>query len=69
MDTLTYPFWQQVSREAVAQVKSQQFRDQFFKLVCHDEIHIRLLSLHLYLLSAQVKNLRLGNFKNWDQYK
>jgi len=47
----TFPFWEQLSREVVAQIKSHTFRDQFFKLVQNDDIHLRILSAHLYLLN------------------
>ena len=41
-----FEMWQILGREAVAHVKSRDFRDQFFKLIRNDDIHIRLLSLH-----------------------
>ena len=55
--TPTYSFWQQIARETVSHVKSYTFRDEFFKLVRNDDIHLRLLSLHFFLLAYKVKKL------------
>ena len=46
-----FSFWEQLSREAVAQIKSFTFRDQFYKLVQNDDIHLAMLSVHLFLIA------------------
>ena len=51
--------WQILGREAVAHVKSRDFRDQFFKLIRNDDIHIRLLSLHQFMISERLKAIDL----------
>ena len=41
----------------MAHIKSRQFRDEFFKLIRNDDVHIRLLSLHLWLISDRLKTI------------
>jgi hypothetical protein len=53
-----FPFWEQLSREAVAQMKSYTFRDQFYKLVQNDAIHLGMLSVHLFLIAEQLRSTR-----------
>jgi hypothetical protein len=36
-------------------MKTREFREEFLQLVRNDEIHIRLFSLHLYLLTDRLK--------------
>ena len=57
-DRQKYDLWQQLSREAVKHIKSLEFRDEFYKLIRNDDIHVRLLSLHLWLLSDRLKQMR-----------
>ena len=52
-----YPMWQILGREAVAHVKSRDFRDQFYKLIRNDDIHVRLASLHMFLLADRVRTI------------
>ena len=37
-------------------IHSPDFREEFYPLVRHDEIHLRLFSLHLWLLSDRLKH-------------
>lgn len=37
-------------------MRSRSFREEFLQLVRNDEIHIRLFSLHLYLLTEKLKS-------------
>lgn len=41
----------------VSHLKSREFREEFFSLIRNDEIYIKLLSLHLYLLSDRLKHI------------
>lgn len=43
-------------REAVLHMHSPEFREEFYPLVRHDECHIRLFSLHLWLLADRLKH-------------
>ncbi len=45
-----YPLWEQLCREIIIHMRSREFREEFLQLVRNDEIHIRLFSLHLYLI-------------------
>jgi len=56
-ETEKYPMWQILGREAVAHVKSRDFRDQFYKLIRNDDIHVRLASLHMFLLADRIKTI------------
>ena len=56
-DVGSYPMWQILGREAVAHIKSRDFRDQFYKLIRNDDIHVRLASIHLFLLADRVKSI------------
>ena len=49
-----------MGREAVAHVKSRDFRDQFFKLMRNDDIYIRLMSLHMFMISERLKALDIS---------
>jgi hypothetical protein len=42
-------------------MRSREFREEFLQLVRNDEIHIRLFSLHLYLLLERLKTLTNPN--------
>ena len=71
-DKPIYPPWQQLTREAVKHIKSEEFRTEFFKLVRNDDIHIRLLTLHMYLLADTTRRLRTPlntNFKRFYELK
>jgi hypothetical protein len=41
-------------------MRSREFREEFLSLVRNDEIHIRLFSLHLYLLSERLQSPMSG---------
>ena len=52
-------------------MKSRPFRDEFFSLVRNDEIHIKLFSLHLFLITDRLRhmNINFGIFsKRWREY-
>ena len=59
----SYPMWQIICREAIAHVKSRDFRDQFYKLIRNEDIHVRLASLHLFLLADRVKTINAKHEK------
>jgi hypothetical protein len=51
----TYPLWETLTREIMLHMQSREFREEFLSLVRNDEIHIRLFSLHLYLLNERLQ--------------
>ena len=64
-EEVIYPFWQQIAREAVKHIKSYTFREEFFKLIRNDDIHLRLLSLHMFLLADAVTHLNRDPSAGW----
>lgn len=68
-DRPQYPLWEQLVREAVYHMHSAEFREEFYPLVRHDEVHVRLFSIHLWLLADRLKHtsqpmLPLGAYLN-----
>lgn len=53
-----YPLWEQLVREVILHLHSPEFREEFYPLIRNDEIHTRLFSLHLWLLSDRLKHTR-----------
>ena len=55
---IKYPLWEQLVREVILHLHSPEFREEFYPLIRNDEIHTRLFSLHLWLLSDRLKHTR-----------
>lgn len=54
-------------------MRTREFREEFLQLVRHDEIHIRLFGLHLYLITERLKQGGLSGtpslFSDFDGFR
>ena len=58
------PLWQQLVGESVLHIHSPAFREEFYGLIRHDEIHVRLFSMHLFLLADRMRMSRVTIFNH-----
>ena len=58
------PLWQQLVGESVLHIHSPAFREEFYGLIRHDEIHVRLFSMHLFLLADRMRMSRITIFNH-----
>lgn len=64
-----YPIWEQLVREVVHHMHQPDFREEFYPLIKNEEVNLRLLTMHLWLLSDRLKHSKQGFLPPQDWWR